>query len=94
MHKEREEKKHTVSARQGLLHSCVNMGDVCRDENDPAGARRWYEKARCMAEKLATETDAAEFRRDLADCYERLGGFAKKKETRQVHGPGGKKHIQ
>lgn len=78
LHKEREEKKHTVSARQGLLHSCVNMGDVCRDENDPAGARRWYEKARCMAEKLATETDAAEFRRDLADCYERLGRLCQK----------------
>src|SRR5689334_22929557 len=54
----------------------MESGDLLLSRRDRNGAREQYETALALAEKaVAARPEPMQLRRELADCYERLGGF-------------------
>jgi tetratricopeptide (TPR) repeat protein len=54
----------------------LEWGDLLLAKRDRIGARQHYETALRLAEKaIVAKPEPMELRRELADCYERLGAF-------------------
>ncbi len=67
----------TNTQKRNYSVSCERLGNICKAEGDPKGARGYYEKMFEINLKLAEETGTVEVKRDLSVSYGKFGDICK-----------------